>query len=186
MRRGGSKNKGGEYERKLAKRLSLWWSAGEKDDLFWRTNASGGRFTIRKRQDKDTYGQAGDITSTSPESQLFSDIFCVEAKYYKDIDLWSIMTEVKGDCLYGFWKQAVFQAESCCKRPILIVKQNNKVELFICDYDTRDLLIDWFTVIPKISVSFYGDIKDMCIYPLSEFLNLDIVGFKEALRRINE
>jgi len=39
--------KGGEFERDISRFLSRWWTYGERDDVFWRTSASGARATTR-------------------------------------------------------------------------------------------------------------------------------------------
>ncbi len=61
--------KGGSYEREICRRLSLWWSRGENDDLFWRTSGSGARATVRGRKGKRTTNHCGDICSTDASSQ---------------------------------------------------------------------------------------------------------------------
>lgn len=79
-------NKGSSFEREISKQLSLWWTYGEREDVFWRSQASGARATQRKKQGKNTFGQVGDITSTDPISQPFVDLFTIELKkgYGKD------------------------------------------------------------------------------------------------------
>jgi hypothetical protein len=57
----GSK-KGTPYERQICKLLSLWWTNGEKEDVFWRTSNSGGRATVRG----SLKNQHGDVTATDP------------------------------------------------------------------------------------------------------------------------
>ena len=44
------KRKGNNYEREMSRRLSLWLSENERDDLIWRTHNSGGRFTTRMKK----------------------------------------------------------------------------------------------------------------------------------------
>jgi hypothetical protein len=58
--------KGADFERDISRTLSLWWSHGERDDIFWRTSMSGGRATVRRKAGKETAYQAGDITATDP------------------------------------------------------------------------------------------------------------------------
>jgi hypothetical protein len=58
--------KGADFERDISRTLSLWWSHGERDDIFWRTSMSGGRATVRRKAGKATAYQAGDITATDP------------------------------------------------------------------------------------------------------------------------
>lgn len=72
--------KGGEYERELCKRLSLWWTGGERDDVFWRTSQSGGRATTRNKTGKKTFGQCGDICAVDPIGQPLMRVVTIEAK----------------------------------------------------------------------------------------------------------
>lgn len=72
--------KGGNFEREICKMLSLWWSAGVTDDVFWRTSNSGGRATVRGRVGKKTFGQYGDIQATDPIGQPLMDLCTIELK----------------------------------------------------------------------------------------------------------
>lgn len=75
----GSK-KGGQYEREICKKLSLWWTKNRSDDVFWRSASSGGRATNRKKQGKKTFGHHGDVCLTNPIGKPFLDLFCLEVK----------------------------------------------------------------------------------------------------------
>ncbi len=74
------KGKGSAFERLICKQLSLWWTEGERDDVFWRTSTSGGRATVRRKTRKDTFGQAGDVQATDPIGQPLIDICAIEIK----------------------------------------------------------------------------------------------------------
>jgi hypothetical protein len=79
MRKSG--DKGASFERQVAKELSLWWTHGARDDVFWRTNASGGRARIRKDQrGLGTFGQYGDLQATDPLGQPLLDLLSIEVK----------------------------------------------------------------------------------------------------------
>lgn len=58
--------KGASFEREFCKQLSLWWTKGERDDVFWRTHGSGARATQRAKAGKRTKGQYGDVCATDP------------------------------------------------------------------------------------------------------------------------
>lgn len=77
---GGGKRKGGTYEREICRTLSLWWSDGEHDDLFWRSAASGGRATVRSKTGKRTTGHSGDICSTDSSSEPLTRAITIECK----------------------------------------------------------------------------------------------------------
>jgi hypothetical protein len=72
--------KGGDFERLICKKLSLWWSKGKTDDLCWRSSQSGGRATVRHRKGKKTAGHCGDICLTSDRMKAFFKLFTVEVK----------------------------------------------------------------------------------------------------------
>jgi hypothetical protein len=75
--------KGQDFEREFCKSLSRWWTRGtcnERDDVFWRTQNSGGRATTRHKQGKTTRGQYGDIMATDPIGQPLLDLLTFELK----------------------------------------------------------------------------------------------------------
>lgn len=74
------KSKGNEFERKICKTLSLWFSDGEDDDIFWRTSGSGARASTRAKKGKKTKYDYGDVTFTNPKGQEFIDFFLIEVK----------------------------------------------------------------------------------------------------------
>lgn len=66
MRSGAGKSKGNAFERDVCRKLSLWISDGKRDDLLWRTAASGGRATFISRTSggaRLAVAQAGDVTA---------------------------------------------------------------------------------------------------------------------------
>ena len=80
------KGKGSSFERQVCNQLSLWWSQGERTDLFWRTANSGGRATVRAKRGEKTRSHYGDICATDPDAQILIDTICLELKrgYNKD------------------------------------------------------------------------------------------------------
>ena len=78
-RRSGGK-KGTPFERRICKELSLWWTNGDRDDVFWRTATSGGRATQRAKTKRGTFGQEGDVQATDPIGQPLMDVFAIELK----------------------------------------------------------------------------------------------------------
>ena len=77
-RKGKGKGKGSAFERMISKQLSLWWTNGERDDVFWRTSNSGGRATVRGK--RKTFGQYGDMQATDPLGQPLMDLCTIELK----------------------------------------------------------------------------------------------------------
>lgn len=72
--------KGSNFERQVCKELGLWWTNGERDDVFWRSSNSGGRATVRGRQGKKTYGQAGDVAAVDPIGEPLLKFVTIEIK----------------------------------------------------------------------------------------------------------
>ena len=62
-------SKGATWEREFSKKLSSWWTCGERDDVFWRSTTSGARATTRAKQGLATSGQYGDIATQDPIGQ---------------------------------------------------------------------------------------------------------------------
>lgn len=73
--------KGSQFERKICKILSLWWSGGSNEDVFWRSQNSGGRATYRARRGgKVLKGQDSDISAIHKSGRKFLKMFTVELK----------------------------------------------------------------------------------------------------------
>jgi len=68
---------GSTFERKIARDLSLWWTGGKRDDIFYRSHGSGGRATMRRRR---TEGHYGDICTTDKSGNTLIDLLCIELK----------------------------------------------------------------------------------------------------------
>lgn len=123
------KSKGGEFERLVCKTLSLWVSNGQDSNLFWRSATSGGRATVqRKAGAKASEYQASDISPVAPGAYILSDVFAIECKAYKDIQLNQLVFEDKS-LLLDFWNQANRDALAANKKPMLIAKQNMRKPL---------------------------------------------------------
>jgi len=73
-------SKGSEFERTISKQLSLWWTNGDRNDVFWRTAGSGAMAKTRSKQSQTAFGQYGDIQATDPVGQSLIDLFTIELK----------------------------------------------------------------------------------------------------------
>ena len=74
------KSKGSSYEREICVLLSRWWTGGSRDDIFWRSSASGGRATVRGKTGRRTAHQGGDVACTDPDGAALTDLFAIEIK----------------------------------------------------------------------------------------------------------
>jgi len=173
------KRKGSEFERYVSKKLSLWISKGNRDDLFWRSQSSGGRYSQRKKIGKDTQNQDGDITNTSSESEWFVNNLSVECKFYKDLNFWNFITGATGGVV-SFWEQTVSQANSSLKYPMAIVKQNNKPVLVLTDKTIFNILNDIFGMVPQLKIT--NNIRTLYVYKFENILKLNPDLFKTALK----
>jgi len=72
--------KGGQYERLFCKEISLWWTGGERDDVFWRSAQSGGRATQRMKKGLKTHGSYGDIAAVDPVGEPLIKFATIELK----------------------------------------------------------------------------------------------------------
>lgn len=168
------KQKGNEFERVVSKKLSLWLT--NREDSMWRTQNSGGRFTTRYKHHKETLNQEGDITSTSSETEFFSDLFYVECKCYKDIELWSIYSG-KG-LLINWCIEYLKRSEEINKILFLIVKQNHKPILLI----TLSKILKLKGSRKILKSRFYIDQREFLVFNFEDFLNLDSKEMKKWLK----
>ncbi len=122
MRPGGGKQKGAQFEREICKRLSLWVSDGEREDVFWRSAMSGGRATVQHRKGVDVR-QGGDICAVAPEGHILCDEFFIECKYVKDLGFGTFIVNGTGK-LRDFWLKCLEESARHKKSPMLIAKQN--------------------------------------------------------------
>jgi hypothetical protein len=171
------KSKGSQFERDISKKLSLWFSNNKRDDLFWRSQNSGGRWTTRFQKQKKTIGQSGDIASTTEETFSFIEKFYIECKAYKDINIWSLFKRENKGNIKTWWNKAKKQAKSENKIVWLILKQNNKPIIVVTDFDLSKINNNL-----DIICKFKHKKDNLNIYLFEELLKSDIEFFKLFLR----
>jgi hypothetical protein len=74
------RDKGNAFERCICKQLSLWWSDGKSDAIFWRSHASGGWANHRAQKGLKTHGNHGDITAIDPSGNPLVQFWTIELK----------------------------------------------------------------------------------------------------------
>ena len=114
-----SKAKGSRGEREVVALLREWWG----DDSFVRAPESGALSTAMEgtKAPKDVVGRlAGDILAPADFP------FCVEVKFYKEIDLWQTFKGSTKSQLSKWWKQVTHDAERSERWPMLLFKANHK------------------------------------------------------------
>jgi hypothetical protein len=138
MKPGGGKQKGGNFEREVCKKLSLWVSEGKSDDLFGRSAMSGGRATVRSKKGKETASGQGDITAVVPEGNSLTNKFVIECKNYKSLDFDNYI--YGQGSLLGFWFKLLKDSEKVNKFPMLIMKENRKPVLVGLDFKVSEIM----------------------------------------------
>ena len=172
-----NKRKGSNFEGEICKILSLWWSNGKRDDLFWKSYGSGNRATIRTKLNKFTEGQYGDICSTSSLSVLLTRFFTFEIKKgYPRLSFNDILDSNSKKNNYWFWFNKIENTINYSKTIswVLIHKKNNREILLFLPFSIYKKIVN------KINNSFK---KKIIIY----YENKKIVGllFKEFLEKVN-
>jgi len=137
MKKGGGMRKGSAFERATCVKLSLWWTDGERDDIFYRTAGSGARAKTRGRLGKGTFGQYGDIQATDPIGQPLIDLCSIEIKRgYNKAIINDFIDSKKKPELRVFIEQAI---TDCRLRDdesewILLVKRDRKKTVLFTSY----------------------------------------------------
>ena len=137
--------KGSAFERELCTRLSLWWTKGERQDVFWRTSNSGGRATVRGRKGKGTYGQYGDVAAIDPVGEPLLKIFTIEAKRgYKGSSLMDLidcpMNAAKPEYLKWIDKVNHDSASANSYSWLLVVRRNKRQAIVFLNAFVASLL----------------------------------------------
>ena len=153
----GKSKKGANYEREFCKQLSLWWSFGKWDDVFWRTSQSGGRATTRMKKGKRTADAYGDVGAERNEGRpLTQDTFFELKRGYtgkkgkKGIRFLSIIDIVdtpegfkKEPLLLEWWKEAeAKRIEAGRLRTFIIFRRDRKVACIVADTGVLNELED--------------------------------------------
>jgi hypothetical protein len=133
--------KGSEFERSICKQLSLWWTDGERDDVFWRTSQSGGRATQRSKKGQKTYGSYSDIAAVDPIGEPLLKLFNIELKRGSSYSCPGDLLDFKVDNASHPWVKCLLQTMRCQE------ESGSHGWLMICKRDHRSpvVFIDSFT-----------------------------------------
>jgi hypothetical protein len=129
---GKKSKKGGAFERLFCKLLSRWWTGGEREDVFWRSQNSGGRATVRRASGRQTFGQHGDVAATHPCGVLLLDLLTVECKRGYNANSVADLIDrlpgrpVKKDSFEAWLLKAVRDAEAAGSFSWLLVVRRDK------------------------------------------------------------
>lgn len=187
-------NKGSQFERDICKQLSLWWTKGENDDVFWRSASSGGRATQRKKQGKKTFGQDGDVQATNPIGQRLIDVTVIEIKKgYNKSTLVDLLDKGSKNAKqqYEKWFEKIEQEskDAGAFAWMLIHKRDRREALVFIPirlWLKFSLKNDWFPNIDPL-VSFYREDDELRGMQLNTFLqNTDPLQIKRIARSIGK
>lgn len=146
--------KGSTFERSICRELSLWWTEGKDDSVFWRTAGSGGMATRRGQKGKNTLGHTGDIMATDSCGAPLTKLCCIELKigYGK----WSFLDVVdrpeKGakQTIEKFMEQMTIERENC-KAPfsVLIFHRDRRETCIMIPFNLYRRLAHYCGQLPK-------------------------------------
>ena len=196
----GGKSKGGNFEREISKILSLWFTEGKRDDIFYRSQSSGARATQRNKSKKTTVGQQGDIASTCTEGEQLIKIWSIECKTgysfknkLKDgtqkITNWDILdlldSKSQEPMFAQMWNQCVIDAEISSREPILIFRRNMKLPLICITKQYYSRLTNFFSAPDFMEINFnlsklFYPYNEVIIFNKNKFLEL----FKNKIKFI--
>ena len=206
MKKVNGKQKGSSFERTIAKKLSLYLTDNERDDTIWRSISSGAFATNRKKKGLKSENQTGDLTSISEESKLFFEVFSIECKSYKKIDLYHLIDNTSN---LEKWYKKLYEdtiENDPKKSPLLIFKQDFKPVMCVCntfilDYfmynfvqkDHPDNCMTNFSEKHSLSATFNipnniqnSHVTHVEIFQLDDLLDIPLKQFKQSLIQIKK
>src|SRR5229473_7996146 len=154
MKTGGAQAKGASFEREICVAFSLWMSAGERRDLYWRTAMSGGRATLAKKGGRMNKAQMGDICSVDTEGQWLIDNFLVECKFYRDLNIETGILNRRG-LLYDFWRKLYRQSRDTDGRQPLLIARQNQTAILLITTERGTRLLGFYLPHPNHSLPAY-------------------------------
>ncbi len=133
----GKSSKGSEFEREVCTTLSLWWTGGERDDIFWRSSGSGARANTRAKAGKRTGGQYCDIAAIDPSGHPLTGLLVFELKR-------GYATTTPYDCLDRIATAAEQRWEEFIRQAARSVRQANAFGWAVVSRRDRRTAWIWF------------------------------------------
>jgi hypothetical protein len=128
-------NKGSNFERSICKELSLWWTKGQRDDVFWRSSQSGGRATQRAKKGLRTYGSYGDIAAVDPIGDPLLKYYTIELKRGSTYKSMGDLIDCSRITAAHPWIKCLLQAKSA------YLRAQSLTWLLICKRDHRETMV---------------------------------------------
>jgi len=155
------RDKGMKFERDICVKLSLWWSGGKDDDIFWRSNASGGRATNRAKKGKATPGQYGDITAIDPVGEALIRLTPLELKKgYPKVTVHDLLDHLPKQKPPVFWEwvrqaQAASDASPTAIGWLLITGRTRRLPLIWMPGSLRTAFAQNGSFVDKLPIRLY-------------------------------
>jgi len=160
--------KGGDFEREVAKSLTIWLTGKEKPYVYWRMPGSGSLSTIHEENKNLT----GDIAALTPEAEFLTDTFNIECKTgYPSTSFWQHFKHIKNFNIEIFWQQCVDDSKKAGKFPMLIYRKKGQQPIVgVTDYISEKMFL---TNLRHITLDFgvYNEnrLPPICFYNSQEF-----------------
>ena len=179
------KGKGSSFERAVCRMLSIWWTKGVRNDVFWRTAGSRAMAKTRSKTGKATFGQHGDVQATDPIGQPLINIFSIEIKrgYSKSTfaNLVEPSTHIKPKpCAYEtFLEQAIGDSKNAGSFTWLLIVKRDRKEPMVCLSRSFCRLLKQrgvpllYPPSAILSIPYKKTTLGICITTLSNFLTLN-------------
>jgi hypothetical protein len=142
----------------------MWWTSGERDDVFWRSSQSGGRATQRRKFGKSTYGSEGDIAAVDPIGTPLLEFTTIELKRGSSIGCAGDLIDMRDSDAIRPFEAAIKQAIEAHKAAnsfgwMLICKRDHRIPMV---YAERRLLAKLFATRQAFFPSVDFDIHINC------------------------
>jgi hypothetical protein len=130
-----AKQKGNAFEREISKKLSLWVSNNTRDDIFYRTDASGARYTQRMKKNKNTVNSIGDISFKDLMGADLIKKFIIEVKRgYTTENLLNVLDEKNKNIIIEWLVKLQLEMKSSMKKEFLIFWKRDRHDIIcICN-----------------------------------------------------
>lgn len=163
-------SKGGDFEREIAKMLSVWLIGKEKPYQYWRMPGSGALATIHE----ENIGLSGDIRALTSQASFLTDIFSIECKTgYPKTSFWQHFKDIKNFNVKSFWRQCVEDANKADKQPMLIYrKKGGKPVIGIPN--TVDTFFKNQLNLNSVTIRFKESdmLPELVLYNIKDFFNI--------------
>lgn len=118
-----SKEKGARFERKICRVLSLWWSGGKTDRVFWRSPTF--------KQPSGAVHQCGDVIQIDANYPPCPCVF--ELKHHKNFRVEDFLTGKKGE-IVSWWEQTLRECPEG-RIPVLIAHRDRGPTIVVTTFD---------------------------------------------------